>query len=561
MEVINSEKKKTIITAAATQREEKYYLRFSSYGKLVRITTWIKRFLTNLKKTKDQRITGDLQFEEIKIAKRVLLKQVQMDAFNNEEDKRLSRFQIVKDSDGILRLKTKLFLKDDHKDFHLPIILLSNHPVVKALIIYKHVQLGHAGRFNAKPISVSEGLLPQDRVRDAAVFEIIRLDLAGPLILKNGEKNWILILTCAVYRAIHLELLTSVSTESFLLGLRRFIARRGRPSVIYSDNGTNFKGAYRLYQKVNLEKLKNVEELNPISWKFIRPQVPWWGDDVEDLEPLTPAMFLQDIREVDVPELDQIDENKLNKRLVYRNRIQNDLRKRFRVEYLGQLRETRNIKGENTLSEGDIVLVGDDHTKRLNWNLGKILKVYPGKYKKVRVAQVKTKFGSFLRPVQKLYLLEVMEKNKSSVHSNNSPLFSDANEGSHLPINIDQELSKPQRAATSSMQPCSSISNGGAGLEPRTETSGHQQAETSSMQPCSSVSDGEAGVEPRLETLELPDVLISDGELQLPGPRRSRYGRLLKPRKGLNNYCRVFYFKNSKLNVGSVANGANELVV
>ncbi|GFU97793.1 hypothetical protein TNCV_2532651 [Trichonephila clavipes] len=61
-------------------------------------------------------------------------------------------------------------------------------------------------------------------------------------------------------------------------------------------------------------------------------------------------------------------------------------------------------------------------------------------------------------------------------------------------------------AETSSMQPCSSISNGGAGLEPRAETRGHQQAETSSMQPCSSVFDGEAGVEPRLETLELPDV-------------------------------------------------------
>ncbi|GFX03320.1 integrase catalytic domain-containing protein [Trichonephila clavipes] len=225
------------------------------------------------------------------------------------------------------------------QDFRLLIILPSNYPVVKTLIIYKHVQLGHAGvqmlmytlresywilkgrktikeviktciickRFSAKLISVSEGLLPQDR-------------------------------------------------------------------------------------KVNLEKLKNVEELNPISWKFIPPQVPWWGgfwerliehvkrtlrktlgktslnheemytvlcdceslinslpltyvtDDVEGLEPLTPEMFSQDIREIGVPELDQIDENKLNKILVYRNRIQNDLRKRFRVEYLGQLRETRNIK-------------------------------------------------------------------------------------------------------------------------------------------------------------------------------------------------------------------------
>ncbi|GFT44324.1 integrase catalytic domain-containing protein [Trichonephila clavipes] len=459
------------------------------------------------------------------------------------------------------------------QDFRLPIILPSNHPVVKALIIYKHVQLGHAG------------------------VQMLMYNLRESYWIPKGRKTIKeVIKTCIICKrfnvkpisgAIHLELLTSVSTESFLLGLRRFIARRDRPSVIYSDSGTNFKGAYRLYQKVNLEKLKNVEELNPISWKFIPPQVPWWGgfwerliglvkrtlrktlektslnheemytvlydceslinsrpltyvtDDVEDLEPLTPAMFLQDIKEIGVPELDQIDENKLNKILVYRNRIQNDLRKRFRVEYLGQLRETRNIKGENTLSEGDIVyvLVGDDHIKRLNWNLGKILKLYPGKDKKVGVAQGKTKFASFLRPVRKLYLLEVMEKNKSSVHPTNSPLFSDANEGSHLPVNIDPELSKTQRAATSSMQPCSSISNGGVGLEPRAETSVHQQAETSSMQPCSRVSDGEAGVEPRLETLELPDVLTSDGELQPSGPRRSRYGRLLKPRKGLNDSC------------------------
>ncbi|GFQ72214.1 integrase catalytic domain-containing protein [Trichonephila clavata] len=395
---------------------------------------------------------------------------------------------------------SNLDLKDATKssyarhDFHLPFILSSNHPVIKALINYKHPQLGHDGfqmlmyklrenfwilrrrktikevfktciickRFIAKPISVSEGLLPQDRVRYAAVFEIIGLDLTGPLILKNGEKNWILILICTVYRAIYLELLTSIWTES----------------------GTNFEGDYRLYQKVNLEKLKNLEKINPISWKFIPPQAPWWGG------------FW-------------------------------------------------------------------DHTRKINWNLGKILKLYPGKDEKVRVAQVKTRLGSCLHPVQKLYLLEVMEKNKSSVHPTNSPLFSDANEGSHLPINIDPELSKHQGAATpltqpcssvsnggarlepraetsshqqaetSSVQPCSSVSNGGGGLKLRTETSGHQQAETSSMQPCSSVSDGEAGVEPRVETLELPDDLTSDVGHQHPTPRRSRYGRLLKLRKGL----------------------------
>ncbi|GFV79779.1 hypothetical protein TNCV_1726041 [Trichonephila clavipes] len=81
------------------------------------------------------------------------------------------------------------------------------------------------------------------------------------------------------------------------------------------------------------------------------------------------------------------------------------------------------------------------------------------------------------------------------------------------------------------------ISNGGAALVPKAETSGHQQAETSSMQTCSSVSDGEAGVEPRLETLDMPDILTSDGELQQSEPPRPRYSRLLKPRKVLNNYC------------------------
>ncbi|GFU84539.1 integrase catalytic domain-containing protein [Trichonephila clavipes] len=414
--------------------------------------------------------------------------------------------------------------KLDFKDLNLSLQVFcdANHHTLDKTFVY---------RFNAKPISVSEGLLPQDRVRDAAVFEIIGLDLAGHLILKNGETNWILILTCAVYGAIHLELLTSVSTESFLLDLRRFIARRGRPSVIYSDNGTNFKGAYSTLSESELRKIVEYRRAKSNFMEiFIPPQVPWWGgfwerviglvkrtlrktlgrtslnheemytvlcdyeslinfrpliyvtDDVKDLKPLTPAMFLHDIGEIGVPELDQIDENKLNKRLLYQNRIQNDPRKRFRVEHLGQLRKTRNIKGENTLSEGDIVLVGDDHIKSVNWNL-------------------------------------------------------DANEGSHLPINIDHELSKPERAATSSMQPCSSISNGGAGLDTRAETSGHQQAETSSMQTCSSVSDVGARVEPRLKTLELPDFLTSDGELQQPRPRPSRFGRLLKPRKGLNDYC------------------------
>ncbi|GFT18621.1 integrase catalytic domain-containing protein [Trichonephila clavipes] len=163
------------------------------------------------------------------------------------------------------------------QNFRLPIILPSNHPAVKALIIYKHVQLGHAGvQMLMYTLRESYWILKGRKT----IKEVIKTCIICKRNLYRYQKDSYL-----KTGAIHLALLTSVSTESFLLGLRRFIARRGRPSVIFSDNGTNFKGVYRLYQKVNLEKLKNVEELNRISRKFILPQAPWWGGFLGEIDP------------------------------------------------------------------------------------------------------------------------------------------------------------------------------------------------------------------------------------------------------------------------------------
>lgn len=58
--------------------------------------------------------------------------------------------------------------------------------------------------------------LPINRVRDAAVFEISGVDFAGPLYLRGGMKAWVAIFTCAVYRAVHLELVSDLSTSGFL---------------------------------------------------------------------------------------------------------------------------------------------------------------------------------------------------------------------------------------------------------------------------------------------------------------------------------------------------------
>lgn len=86
-------------------------------------------------------------------------------------------------------------------------------------------------------------------------------------------------------KAVHLELITSLSTEDFLLALKRFISRRGNPSVIYSDNGTNFVGArnqlndlHHFFRSNNLsESINDFLSKNEISFKFIPPRSPHWG--------------------------------------------------------------------------------------------------------------------------------------------------------------------------------------------------------------------------------------------------------------------------------------------
>ncbi|XP_055924549.1 uncharacterized protein LOC129956644 [Argiope bruennichi] len=318
-------------------------------------------------------------------------------------------------------------------------------------------------RFSSRPLEVASAPLPEDRVRDAYVFEVVGVDLCGPLYLKNKTKCWAVLFTCAVYRAVHIELVTSLSTDSFILALRRFISRRGRPATIYSDNGTNLVGTSNELKSVDWVKMQEYASVKKILWKFNPPSAPWWGgfwerligmlksilrkilgkaslqfeelytvlcdaegiinsrpltylsEDNEDLIALTPAMFLQDVKEIGVPDIDEIDAKRMNKRFFYRQKVCQDLRKRFRIEYLGHLREFSKIRNESKIKEGDIVLIGDSNVKRINWPLGRVIKLYLGKDKKVRLVEVQTKPGSFLRPIQRLFPLEVSQSEKYAI--------------------------------------------------------------------------------------------------------------------------------------------------
>lgn len=130
------------------------------------------------------------------------------------------------------------------------------------------------------------------------------------------------------------------------------------------------------------------------------------AEDLTQLAPLTPKMFLQEISQNETPDLDKL-EIDLSKRMRYRQSLRNNLRKRFRSEYLGQLFR-RKIKGGHVpVKEGDVVLLGQNNLKRLDWPLARVIKIFPGRDGIVRVVKVKTATGELVRPVQRLYSLEM----------------------------------------------------------------------------------------------------------------------------------------------------------
>lgn len=69
--------------------------------------------------------------------------------------------------------------------------------------------------------------LPENRVKDAKTFEVCGIDLAGPLHLVDNSKVWVVIFTCANYRAVHIESVDKIDTAQFMLALSRFIYKRG----------------------------------------------------------------------------------------------------------------------------------------------------------------------------------------------------------------------------------------------------------------------------------------------------------------------------------------------
>ena len=132
------------------------------------------------------------------------------------------------------------------------------------------------------------GNLPTTRTQGTNPYQVIGVDYAGPIryrVSKQREgKAYVLLYACSLTRGIYLDLLPNLETEECLKSLKQFIARRGRPERIYSDNGRTFVGAANWIRAVMKdERLQTCLSINQIKWQFNLSHAPWWGRQFERL--------------------------------------------------------------------------------------------------------------------------------------------------------------------------------------------------------------------------------------------------------------------------------------
>ncbi|GFY19407.1 integrase catalytic domain-containing protein [Trichonephila clavipes] len=213
--------------------------------------------------------------------------------------------------------------------------------------------------------------LPSDRVKDAAVFEEVGVDLAGLLYVKRGDKFSIVLYTYAIYRALHIELVSSLSADAFLLYFRRFVARRGRPRTIYSDNSTNFRGAYNELADIDWNEVFRYAEIQRIAWKFIPPTAAWWGGFWERLGRTMKELLRRTLGEA-IFTYEELITFYANVKSVIFTFIDISV-----LRYAGC--NSNYARKSSNIQVDDIVLIGDDWKKRLQWHLASVIKLIPGK--------------------------------------------------------------------------------------------------------------------------------------------------------------------------------------
>ena len=325
-------------------------------------------------------------------------------------------------------------------------------------------------RFNTSPPVQLMGDLPTERITPSRPFTHTGLDFAGHFWVKIAAadeikevKYYIAVFVCLSTNAVHLESVASLTKEDCIFALNRFIARRGMPSKILSDNGTNFLGARS--DLIKIEALLNKDDKNHsiisfvteknCEWITFPPRAPHFGG-LWEAAVKSMKRHLRRVVGTQILQLDEfqtimaqieavlnsrpscalsndpndpialttahllIGDNMLSmssgsarsitmtKRYKLMKKIQDDFWKFWKRDYLTELQVRKKwFQNGPEISVGDLVLLAEDNQPPLHWKTGRVTEVYEGNDNVVRVFKVKTPTTTVIRPVVKLRKLPV----------------------------------------------------------------------------------------------------------------------------------------------------------
>jgi len=496
--------KSVSLTVDTPPLEIEWIERFSSYDQMLNVVAWVRRFIGRSRPRNrityaTSYLTSSERREALVIVTRVsqhihLSQLVQELNSSRTISKTWAHLRPFVDANNVVRVGGRLTHANISIEQKHP-ILLSRHSHLSVLIVrHWHKVLCHAGprviitlvcrqfwiiaarrlvrnvisncvtcaRFAAKTITPIMADLPPSRVQACRPFSKVGVDYAGPLPMQELRlrksrqyKVYIAVFICMTVKCVHLEPVLDLSTDAFLAAFDRFVARRGLPTDVYSDCGTNFVGAARQLRLLvnHADNHSKLSRSYQCQWHFNPPSAPHFGgiweaavkstkallirtignqvmtleefttllsrcesvlnsrpltplsSDPSDLECLTPGHFLigQPLCALPEPDVSTPPRSRLSRWKLLRHMFQSFWH-RWSSEYLNllQSRSKWSTESSKTLSVNDLVIITDNQTSPLQWNMGRITHLMPGSDGVVRVARVRTQQGEIVRPIVKL---------------------------------------------------------------------------------------------------------------------------------------------------------------
>ncbi|XP_071481170.1 uncharacterized protein [Diadema antillarum] len=304
--------------------------KFSSWRKLIRVTSYVLRFLRKLK-AKCKRETDEsekdtdctLTPDDLQKGENFLIEKAQQSLKARVDKGELKTLSPYTDETGIIRVGGRVDKAEMSFEMKHPVLLPYEHWISTLITRHFH-ESGHNGvavttakarrrywilkghnlaktvkfrctvcrAFDHKTETQEMADLPTERLSPhTPPFHYTACDYFGPFQVRVGRnktaKNYGVLFTCLNSRAVHLELATDCSTMEFLQVLRRFFAIRGQPGKILSDNGTQFIGAQRELRDMvrgwSKEELREFCAEKGTEWTFTTPAAPHQNGSAESL--------------------------------------------------------------------------------------------------------------------------------------------------------------------------------------------------------------------------------------------------------------------------------------